>query len=138
MSATLVDSNILLDVIKDDANWKQWSLRQLMASADQGDVLVNPMIYAEIAAGFAQDHDLASFLKDIGIELVDLPWKAAFMAGHKHSQYRRSGGARERTLPDFIIGAHAVIKELRLVTRDAQPYRSYFPQLELIAPDTHP
>ena len=138
MSATLVDSNILLDVIKNDATWKNWSLRQMMASADQGEVLVNTMIYAEVASGFAHDHDLASFLSSIGIDLVDLPWKAAFMAGHKHSQYRRSGGARERTLPDFLIGAHATVKELRLLTRDVQPYRSYFPELDIIAPDTHP
>ena len=57
MSATLVDSNILLDVIKNDATWKNWSLRQMMASADQGEVLVNTMIYAEVASGFAHDHD---------------------------------------------------------------------------------
>jgi predicted nucleic acid-binding protein len=138
MSATLVDSNIILDIFNGDPNWKLWSMRQIMASADQGDVFVNPIIYAEIASGFAVQHELASFLKSVGIDLVELPWEAAFSAGHAHSKYRRNGGARERTLPDFMIGSHAMIKQLRLVTRDVQPYRTYFPQLDIIAPDTHP
>ncbi len=138
MSATLVDSNIILDVIKRDVVWGLWSVRQLIASADLGEVFVNPLIYAEVASGFEVQHDLASFLKSIEIDLIDLPWDAAFLAGHKHTQYRRSGGSRERTLPDFMIGAHALVKEFRLVTRDVQPYRTYFPTLELIAPDTHP
>ncbi len=138
MNATLVDSNIILDVIKEDHVWGLWSFRQIVASANMGAVFVNQVIYAEVAAGFEMQHDLASFLKNIEIEFVDLPWDAAFLAGHRHSHYRRNGGSRERTLPDFMIGAHALVKKFRLITRDVQPYRSYFPTLELIAPDTHP
>ena len=138
MSATLVDSNIILDVIKEDEVWGMWSLRQVISSADLGDVFVNPLIYAEVAAGFQVQHDLATFLKSIGIDLIDLPWDAAFLAGHTHTQYRRNGGSRERTLPDFMIGSHALVKEFRLVTRDVQSYRTYFPTLDIIAPDTHP
>jgi predicted nucleic acid-binding protein len=138
MNATLVDSNIILDLIKEDEIWGLWSFRQISASANLGAVYVNQIIYAEVAAAFERQYDFASFLKSSEIEVVDLPWDAAFMAGHTHLHYRRNGGSRERTLPDFMIGAHAALKEFRLVTRDVQPYRTYFPTLELIAPDTHP
>ena len=138
MNATLVDSNIILDVIKEDSLWGLWSFRQIVASANWGALYVNQLIYAEVAAAFDKQFELAGFLKSNEIELIDLPWEAAFLAGHTHVQYRRNGGLRERTLPDFMIGAHARIGAFRLVTRDVQPYRAYFPSLDIIAPDTHP
>ena len=55
-----------------------------------------------------------------------------------HRKYRRSGGLRERVLPDFLIGAHAAVKSYRILTRDAARYRTYFPDVDIIAPDTHP
>jgi predicted nucleic acid-binding protein len=138
MSATLVDSNIILDILKKDDDWKLWSGRQVLSFGNAGALLINPIVYAEIAVAFETTQDLASMLEDLGIELAELPWEAAFFAGQTHAQYRRNGGARHRTLPDFMIGAHAKVKKLRLLTRDVQPYRTYFPTLELIAPDTHP
>ncbi len=138
MNATLVDSNIILDVIKEDSLWGLWSFRQIVVSANMGALYVNQLIYAEVAAAFDKQFELAGFLKSNEIELIDLPWEAAFLAGHTHVHYRRNGGSRERTLPDFMIGSHALVKEFRLVTRDVQPYRTYFPTLDIIAPDTHP
>jgi predicted nucleic acid-binding protein len=138
MNATLVDSNIILDVIKEDDVWGLWSFRQIVASANLGALYVNQLIFAEVAAAFDKQYELAGFLRSNEIELIDLPWEAAFLAGHTHVHYRRNGGSRERTLPDFMIGAHAQVKSFRLVSRDVQPYRSYFSDLELIAPDTHP
>jgi predicted nucleic acid-binding protein len=49
-----------------------------------------------------------------------------------------SGGLRERTPPDFFIGAHAVVAGHRLLTRDAARYRSYFPDLDIMSPETYP
>jgi predicted nucleic acid-binding protein len=138
MTSTLVDSNILLDIIKRDQNWLDWSFRQIVASGNQGDVVINAIAYAEISAGFASHRDIAAMLKLVGVELADIPWEAAFLAGHTHSRYRRVGGARDRTLPDFMIGAHAAVKRFRLLTRDVRNYHTYFPELELVTPDTHP
>lgn len=77
-------------------------------------------------------------ISNIGLGREDLGWDAAHQAGQAHLLYRRRGGMRERTLPDFLIGAHALVKGHTLLTRDARRYREYFPTLDIIAPDTHP
>ena len=63
-----------------------------------------------------------------------LPWEAGFLAGKSFLHYRHLGGARTSPLPDFYIGAHAAIRHLALLTRDAARYRSYFPKVEILAP----
>jgi predicted nucleic acid-binding protein len=63
-----------------------------------------------------------------------LPWEAAFLAAKVFAHYRRRGGKKTSTLPDFFIGAHAAIAGMTLLTRDARRYRTYFPKLRLIAP----
>jgi predicted nucleic acid-binding protein len=138
MTSTLIDSNVLIDIFKRDQVWLDWSSRQVAASSNQGEVVVNAIVFAEISVGFASHRDLAAMLKLVGVELADIPWEAAFLAGHTHSRYTRVGAARNRTLPDFIMGAHAAVKRFRLLTRDARNYRTYFPELELVTPDTHP
>ena len=65
-----------------------------------------------------------------------LPWDAAFLAGKCFLRYRKAGGARRSPLPDFYVGAHAAIRGATLLTRDASRYRTYFPTLQLIAPDS--
>ena len=62
--------------------------------------------------------------------------RALFMAGKAHASYRKSGGFKLNVLPDFFIGAQAMDLEVPLLTRDTRRYRSYFPELELIAPDS--
>jgi predicted nucleic acid-binding protein len=136
--STLVDSNVVIDLCKKDSGHFAWSLRSIMSAANEGPLLINQVIYAETAGEFEAQEAFETTFKDIGIVFEDLPWACAFLAGHAHKKYRSSGGERNRTLPDFLIGAHAALKGHRLITRDARRYRNYFPTLELIAPDTHP
>ena len=61
---------------------------------------------------------------------------ALFLAGKAFIQYRKAGGSRTGVLPDFFIGAHAAVAQVPLLTRDDRRYRTYFPSLTLISPDT--
>lgn len=131
---TLVDSNVLLDVITEDDEWFEWSAARLAEAADRGALFVNPLIYAEVAAGFERIEDLDDALPSSYYRRVALPWESAFLAGQCFVRYRRRGGTRRAPMPDFYIGAHAAIAGLTLLTRDAERYRAYFPTLHLVAP----
>jgi hypothetical protein len=69
-----------------------------------------------------------------GITLVEIPRAALFLAGKAFQNYRGRGGTKTGVLPDFFIGAHAVVEGLTLLTRDARRHRSYFPMITLITP----
>lgn len=133
-SGVLVDSNVLLDVFTGDAVWGPWSAEALAAEADRHMLHVNSVIYAEVSIGFDRIEDLEQALPASEFRRARLPWEAAFLAGKAFVAYRQRGGERRSPLPDFFIGAHAVVSGLRLLTRDARRYRTYFPSLELVAP----
>lgn len=134
MEATLVDSNVILDVLTEDAKWLDRSAAALARQADAGPLVLNPLIYAEVAARFERIEDLEEALPGEYYLRRPLPWEAAFLAGRCFVKYRRAGGRRRSPLPDFYIGAHAVTAGLTLLTRDARRYRSYFPTLRIVAP----
>jgi predicted nucleic acid-binding protein len=134
MPLTLVDSNVLLDVLTEDRRWFSWSARALARAAEESELVINPIVYAEISIRFSSIEDLEETLASPAFRREPLPWEAAFLAGKCFLRYRRRGGARSSTLPDFYIGAHAAVAGMRLLTRDARRYRTYFPKLQLIAP----
>jgi len=134
VAATLVDSNVLLDVITEDEEWLDWSAVALSRAANESALIVNPIVYAEVAARFARIEDLEEALPRAYYQRRPLPWEAAFLAGQCFVKYRKRGGARRSPLPDFYIGAHAAVEGLTLLTRDPRRYRTYFPALRLIAP----
>jgi predicted nucleic acid-binding protein len=134
-SGTLIDTNVLLDVLTDDPLWLSWSLASLAAAAEAGPLLINPIIYAEVSIRFSRVEDLDDALPPHDYRRAPLPWAAAFLAGKAFLDYRRNSGSRSSTLPDFFIGAHAAVDELTLLTRDATRYRTYFPTVRLIAPE---
>jgi predicted nucleic acid-binding protein len=132
--SVLVDSNVLIDVMQGGA-WADWSTQALARVADREPVAINQIIYAEVAVGFVSVEALDEALTQTLIEREDLPWQAGFIAARAFLAYRRRGGARSSPLPDFYIGAHALTAGHKLLTRDTARYRSYFPNLELIAPN---
>jgi predicted nucleic acid-binding protein len=131
---TLVDANVLFDVLSFDAQWRDWSRAALDAARGWGDVAINPLIFAEVCAGMASYEDAEAALAPELIRREALPWDAAFLAGKAFTAHRRRGDSRRSPLPDFYIGAHAAVAGHRLLTRDAARYRSYFPTVELVAP----
>ena len=132
---TLIDSNVLLDVFGRDPNWWQWSLAQLEDAARRGPLHINDIIYAETSIRFPEAVMFDAALEKIGVTLVAVPRPVPFLAGKVFAKYRNAGGQRDGVLPDFFIGAHAEIERLPLLTRDTRRYRSYFPNITLIAPD---
>lgn len=130
----LVDSNVILDVITQDARWSRWSSETLTQYAEQYELAINPIIYAEVSIGFTRIEDLEQALPADLFLRLPLPWEAAFLAGKCFVRYRRAGGARRSPLPDFFIGAHAAVDKLPLITRDPTRYRTYFPTVRLISP----
>ncbi len=134
MSAILVDTKVLLDVVTDDATWAGWSQRQLEIWALRGTLVINAVIYAELSIGFQRIEELEAVLSKTGIALAEIPRPALFLAGKVFRAYKRKGGTRTGVLPDFFIGAHAAVARLPLLSRDTGRYRTYFPTLELIVP----
>jgi predicted nucleic acid-binding protein len=134
---TLVDTNVLLDVLTEDEAWLGWSMAALADAAEAGPLYVNPIIYAEVSVRFSRIEDLEDALPVNDFRRAPLPWAAAFLAGKAFLDQRRRGGTASSTLPDFFIGAHAAVGDLALLTRDARRYRTYFPTVRLIAPDGH-
>jgi predicted nucleic acid-binding protein len=130
----LVDANVILDVVTDDPRWAEWSSNQLSRAADRSRLAINPIIYAEVSVGYERIEDLDAVLRPVDFLRLPLPYEAGFLAGKCFLRYRQAGGASRSPLPDFYIGAHAAVEGLPLLTRDARRYRTYFPNLALIAP----
>jgi predicted nucleic acid-binding protein len=130
----LVDSSVLLDVLTDDDTWGEWSRRSLAQAGDEGRLVINSIIYAEISTGFDRIEDLDQAVPAGDFDRETLPFRAGFVAGKAFVAYRRRGGQRRSPLPDFYIGAHAAVCGYRLITRDVPRYRTSFPSLQLLAP----
>ena len=132
---TLVDTNVLLDLVTDDPKWADWSLYQLEAASLDGPLLINDAVYAELAVRYERIEHLEAFVDGAGLEMTSMPRAALFLAGKVFTHYRRAGRSRTGVLPDFLIGAHAAVAQLPLLTREVRRYRTYFPSLKLIAPN---
>jgi predicted nucleic acid-binding protein len=132
---TLIDSNVLIDLLIDDPEWSDWSLAHLEQAALRGSLLINDVVYAETSTRYPAIEDFESALAVAGITVVPTPRTALFLAGKAFIQYRRNGGIRTSVSPNLFIGAHAAVEELPLLTRDSRRYRHYFPTVVLIAPE---
>lgn len=130
----LFDTNVLLDIATADPTWLAWSENEFRTAAAQGPISINPIIYAELAPAFATAADLDRWLDPAVFQKLPLPYAAGWLAAQAFLKYRQSGGIKTSPLPDFYIGAHAEVEGHTLVTRDSARYRTYFPNVALIAP----
>lgn len=135
MSATLVDSNVLIDVLSDDPVWGAWSREALRGVGAKGPLVINEVIYAEVSVRYSRIEVLDRELSEEAFQREHTPWRAAFLAGKAFLDYKRRAGSKRSPLPDFFIGAHAAVRGFPLLTRDPLRYRTYFPTVELIAPE---
>lgn len=133
---TFVDSNVLLDALTEDPKWGPWSSAAIEAATADGGLLINDIVYAELAVGFPTIESLDHFVAEVGLKIVPMPRSALYLAAKTHLRYRRAGGTRTSVLPDFFIGAQAAVSSAAVLTRDARRFRTYFPTIELISPET--
>lgn len=133
---TFVDSNVLIDILSHDPTWSDWSYRMLVRRSAGGPLLINDVVYAEISVHVGSEAELESIIDDLEVTMLRIPKPALFVAGKAYLKYRRAGGIRTGVLPDFFIGAHAQVTGLAILTRDARRYRTYFPEVEVIAPES--
>ena len=131
----LVDSNVLLDLFTDDPEWSPWSIARIEELSAEAPLIINDIVYAEVSIRFGSIDEVDSAIRQAGLQLNSIPRQALFHAGKVFKRYRAAGGNRTGVLPDFFIGAHAETESLRLLTRDVRRYRTYFPSVELIAPE---
>jgi predicted nucleic acid-binding protein len=129
---TLVDTNVLLDIITRDPAWLSWSELALRKAAEHSTLAINPIVFAEVSVKFERIEDADAALVDFVRE--PLPYEAGFLAGKAFLWYKQRGGAKRSPMPNFYVGAHAVVGRMVLLTRDEARYRTYFPGLKIVAP----
>lgn len=134
MKGVLVDSNIVLDVFLNDPKWADWSESKLDEYDQLGILYINSIIYSEISIGFKRIEDLESAIAKAGLQMLEIPKEALFLAGKAYLKYKKRKGTKRTPFPDFFIGAQAAVQNLDLITRDVSRYQSYFPTVKLITP----
>lgn len=135
MTGVLVDSNVIFDLLSSDSEWFDWSVDAIESAAQDARLVINPVIFAEVSIRYSDVSDVDEAVPQDMFDREPLSYEAAFLAGKVFVRYRRQGGTRLTVLPDFFVGAHALISDYRLLTRDPARYRTYFPKLKLIAPE---
>jgi len=136
MKGVLVDSNVVLDIFLDDPNWAEWSESTLGKYNDNAVLYINPIIYSEVSIGFERIEELESAINRGGFQILEIAKEALFLAGKVFLKYKKGKGMKRSPLPDFFIGAQAAVLNLDLITRDVSRYRTYFPTVKLISPET--
>ena len=136
MNGILVDSCILLDLFTNDPDWADWSENILGQYGQTNTLYINSIIYTEVSIGFNLIEEFEAAIELAGIKVLEIPREALFLAGKVFLNYRKSKGSKHSTLPDFYIGAHALVSTFDLITRDISKFKTYFPNLNLIYPKT--
>ena len=129
---TLIDSNILIDILAGDPVWSEHSVRRLSDCARRGPIAINDFVYAELAAGFASQAQLDDEIAAMRLKIAPMSKAALALAGQVFRRYRAGGGTRPNVLADFFIGAQASAEGWPILTRDERRYRAYFPDVALV------
>ena len=134
MTAILVDSNILIDIVTESPSWADRSYEAVVRASRTRELVINAIIFAEVSMPFQRIEDIDERLTSV-FRREEVPWEAAFLAGKVFLSYRRRGGQRTSPLPVFFIGAHAAVRGYELLTRDPKGFRSYFPTVGILTPE---
>lgn len=131
---TAVDTNVLLDLLTGDPRHGPASVAALRRTAADGALIASTVVWAEVIGAFEDVRAVTDRLDRLGVELIPDDREVAQAAGRVYGAYRAAGGTRRRILPDFLIGAHALVHADRLLTRDRGFYRERFDRLTILEP----
>ena len=131
-----VDTSVLLDVLLPDPDFGPASAAVLREAIDSGVVVACEIVWAEVRAAFSSDSQFDHSIEKLGVEFEAVNSQAAAMAGSLWRQYRvgSKGSARVHLIPDFLVGAHALLQAEALLSRDRGFYRRYFSRMKLVDP----
>jgi predicted nucleic acid-binding protein len=134
-----IDSSVLIDLIGNDARAPA-AEDALRSALTHGPVVACEVVISEVVAGLGHGSIVIDALEEAGIGFVPVELRAAVRAGEMQRRYKERLGrgpaapASRRTVPDFLIGAHALLQCAGLITRDAGFFRDYFKGLKVIVP----
>jgi len=133
-AGTLVDTNVWIDCMDAGSRWHEWAVAQLQLLSERSPLHVNLIVYTELLVPSPDIEALDELLDVYETLRTPLPWTCASLTAAAFARYRKNGGAKAKPLPDFYIGAHAAVANLRVLTRDPAPYSTYFPRLIVVSP----
>ncbi|NOQ17426.1 MAG: PIN domain-containing protein [Methyloprofundus sp.] len=136
MATILIDSCIITDLASPESEWFNWSASILEKLDPNNTFIINPIIYTECSVGFKTIEEVESLFDALGFAIQAIPKEALFLAGKAFLQYKKRKGSKTNVLPDFFIGAHAAIMNYPLISRDKGRFNTYFPNVELIMPNS--
>ena len=134
-----IDSSVLIDLIGADAHAAA-AENAVRGALLQGPVVACDVVISEVVAGLGSGSILMDALDDSGIGFAPIELRSAVRAGEMQRRYKervrsvRRPEAATRSVPDFLIGAHALMQCDALITRDAGFFRDYFKGLKLLVP----
>jgi predicted nucleic acid-binding protein len=131
---TAVDTSVLLDVFGADPEFGERSADAMRRCLAEGALIACEVVWAETAASFDTATAAQEALTGLRIGFSELDKTISLAVGQAWRAYRRAGGSRERVIADFLIGAHAMARADRLLTRDRGFYRGYFAELAILDP----
>ena len=133
-AGVLVDTNIWIDCLDISSAWHEWAVEQLQSCGERAPLHINLIIYTELLVPKPDTAALDALLDVYDTLRSTMSWACAGLAAAAFALYRRRGGSKQIALPDFFIGAHAAVSNLRVLTRDPAPYKRYFQRLAVVAP----
>ena len=134
MGQILIDTNVIVDLLKADPDWMRWSPEQLDLARTQQPLCINIVVYADLCSHRQTQSQVDGFLQDMDIQIAAISTTAALAAAQAFLQYRQRGGSKTGVFPDFFIGAQAQAEGWTILTRDAARYRTYFLDIKLVCP----
>ena len=138
----LLDTNVLIYCFDDGSPMQSWARATVRGAVLGEGAAINTVIVAELLIGDQSPDTLVDRIQALGLHLLDLPLAAAPRCAEAYTRYldnRRQQSELpappKSPLPDFLIGAHASVIGVSLATADSARYQTYFPEIQLVAPN---